>query len=120
MKDWVKGGLKRSAYKIENDDIEMSLIRMRLLKEIPYGHVPDLLELTKITQKVIQTDLENALGKIVDTKKSDYALITGIQIHGPNGNYISLSECYAVVNGKRQKVKLSEKRIVNSSTATIH
>ncbi len=104
-----KGGLKRSAYKIDNDDIEMSLIRMRLLKEIPYGHVPDLLELTKITQKVIQADLENALGKIVDTKKSDYALITGIQIHGPNDNYISLSECYAVVNGKRQKIKLSEK-----------
>ncbi|MFH1702572.1 MAG: hypothetical protein ABIB41_03935 [Nitrospirota bacterium] len=101
-----KGGLKRSAYKIDNDDIEMSLIRMRLLKELPYGHIPDLLELTKITRKAIQTDLENALSKIVNTKKSDYALITGIQINAPDGNYIWPAECYAFVNGIKKDVTL--------------
>jgi hypothetical protein len=91
---------------IDEEDIEESLIKRRLLKEIPYGHVPDLLELTKITRKVIQTDLEHILEKVVDTKKSDYAIMTGIQIHGPEENYVWPSECYAVVNGMKQDIKL--------------
>lgn len=91
---------------IDEEDIEESLIKRRLLKEIPYGHVPDLLELTKITRKVIQTDLEHVLEKVVDTTKSDYALMTGIQIHGPEKNYVWPSECYAVVNSIKQDIKL--------------
>jgi Limiting CO2-inducible proteins B/C beta carbonyic anhydrases len=93
---------------IDEEDIEESLIKRRLLQEIPYGHVPDLLELTKITRKVIQTDLEHVLEKVVDIKKSDYAIMTGIQIHGPDGNYVWPSECYVVVNGEREDIKLSE------------
>jgi len=91
---------------IDEEDIEESLLKRRLLREIPYGHIPDLLELTKITRKVIQSDMEHALAKVVDTSKSDYAVITGIQIHGPDGNYIWPAECYAVVNGEKQELKL--------------
>lgn len=91
---------------MDNEDVEQSLIRMRLLREIQYGKVPDLLELTKITQAAIQTDLENTIKKVVDTNKSDYAVITGIQIHGPENNYIWPAECYAVVNGKQIQLKV--------------
>ena len=86
---------------MDNEDVEQSLIRMRLLREIPYGHVPDLLELTKITLRAIQADLETTINKVVDTGKSNYAVITGIQINGPEANYIWPAECYAVVNGKK-------------------
>ncbi|MBI4685705.1 MAG: hypothetical protein HY755_10955 [Nitrospirae bacterium] len=91
---------------MDNEDVEQSLIRMRLLREIQYGKVPDLLELTKITQAVIQADLENTIKKVVDTNKSDYAVITGIQIHGPESNYIWPAECYAVVNGNKIQLKV--------------
>ncbi len=91
---------------IDEEDIEESLLKRRLLTEIPYGQIPDLIEITRITRKVIQSDLEHAIEKVVDTKKSDYALITGIQIHGPDGNYISPAESYAVINGKKQEIKL--------------
>ncbi|MBI5409066.1 MAG: hypothetical protein HZA14_06840 [Nitrospirae bacterium] len=91
---------------MDNEDVEQSLIRMRLLREIPYGHVPDLLELTRITQTAIQTDLENTIMKVVDTGKSDYAIITGIQIHEADGNYIWPASCYAVVNGERTELKV--------------
>jgi hypothetical protein len=91
---------------IDEEDIEESLLKRRLLREIPYGHIPDLLELTKITRKVIQADLEHALRKVVDTKKNDYALITGIQIHAPDCNYIWPAECYAVLNGVKKEIKL--------------
>ncbi|MDP3111643.1 MAG: hypothetical protein Q8M71_06035, partial [Thermodesulfovibrionales bacterium] len=63
-------------------------------------------ELTKITQVAIQTDLENTLKNVVDTNKSDYAIITGIQIHGPDANYIWPAECYAVVNGTKQEITI--------------
>lgn len=80
-------------------DIELSLIKMRLLKEIAPGEAPDLFELAKISQKAIQTDLERSIRSLVDTSKSDYALISGIQIHETETNYILPSTFYVVVNG---------------------
>jgi hypothetical protein len=101
---------KKLNLSMDNEDVELSLIRMRLMREIPYGHIPDLLELTKITLKTIKEDLGNALSKIVDAKHSNYAFITGIQIHGPDGNYIWPDDSYAVISisGKRHIVKLPD------------
>jgi len=91
---------------LDSEDVEQSLLKMRLLKEIPDGQVPSLLELTKITQAVIQTDLEQALKGLIDTDKSNYAVATGIQIHGPDGNYVWPASCYAVVEGIRRDIVL--------------
>ncbi|MBI5408481.1 MAG: hypothetical protein HZA14_03855 [Nitrospirae bacterium] len=91
---------------MDNEDVEQSLIRMRLLREIPYGHVPDLLELTKITQAAIQADLEITINKVVNIGKSNYAVITGIQINGPDSNYVWPAACYAVVNGVKTELKI--------------
>lgn len=98
--------LQPSAFSLDNEDIEYSLIKMRLSREIIPNKVPDLLELTKITQKAIQEDLESALKTTVAINKSDYAVISGIQIHGPDDNYISPAVCYAVVNGQRHGLKV--------------
>lgn len=103
QKEMAGGRLNLS---LDSEDMEQSLTKQRLLREIPYGHVPDLLELTKITQKAIYADLESVIGKIVDSGKSDYALITGIQIHGPENNYVWPGECYAVVQGKKKDITL--------------
>ena len=92
--------------KIDEEDIEESLLKRRLLKEITYGDIPSLIELTKITRKVIQEDLEHALEKVVDTKKSDYAVLTGIQIHAPDANYIWPADSYVVVDGEKQELKI--------------
>jgi hypothetical protein len=92
--------------KIDEEDIEESLIKRRLIKEITYGDIPSLLELTKITRKVIQEDLEHAIGKVVDTSKSDYAVLTGIQIHAPDANYIWPAESYVVIDGIKQELNI--------------
>jgi hypothetical protein len=92
--------------KLDEEDIEESLIKRRLLKEIPYGHLPDLIELTKITRKVIQEDLENVIGKVVDTSKSDYAMFTGIQIHAPDANYIWPADSYVIANGEKVEIQI--------------
>ena len=49
---------------------------------------------------------ENVLKNVVDTNKSDYALITGIQIHGPDGNYVWPALFYAVVNGTKVELRI--------------
>jgi hypothetical protein len=91
---------------IDFEDVEQSLIRIRLLQEIHYGQVPDLLALTKTALKVIQKDLKRLIELTVDTGRSDYAVFTGIQIHGPNGNFIWPELSYCVVNGEQQSLKL--------------
>jgi hypothetical protein len=92
--------------KIDEEDIEESLIKRRLIKEITYGDIPSLIDLTKITRKVVQEDLEHAIAKVVDTSKSDYAMFTGIQIHAPDANYIWPADSYVMVEGKKQELKI--------------
>ncbi|MDI6801901.1 MAG: hypothetical protein QMD01_07620 [Thermodesulfovibrionales bacterium] len=103
QKELSEGKLNLS---MDDIDIEQNLLKRRLLREIPYGHVPDLLELTKITQKVVQKDIEYALNTIVDRRKSDYAVISGVQIHGPEHNYVWVASCYAVVNEVMEKIEI--------------
>lgn len=103
LQELQKGKLNVS---LDENDLEQSLLKMRLLREIFYGQVPDLLSLTRLVQKVIITDLGNALRPIIDPGKCDYAVISGIQIHGPDGNYVCPSPSYAIVKGTRQDILL--------------
>jgi hypothetical protein len=92
--------------RLDEEDIEESLLKRRLLREIPYGHLPDLIELTKMTRKVVQEDLEHIIEKVVDTSKSDYAVLTGIQIHAPDANYIWPADSYVVMDGKKLALRI--------------
>ena len=91
-------------------DVELSLIKARLLKEIAAGDVPDLLELTRIAQRVSEADLETALRASIHARASDYAVITGIQLHAPDGNYVWPASGYAAVNGIRRELELGQIR----------
>lgn len=91
---------------IDFNDIELSLIRMKLLRMIPRGEIPGLFELTKIAQKAIQLDLELTLRDNIDITSSDYAVITGIQVHKPDGNYVWPVSCYSVVEGDKRELEL--------------
>lgn len=103
QKEMAEGKLKLG---LDFDDIEQSLIKMKLLQEIHYGQVPDLLELTKVALRVIQNDLKRMITLTADTNRSDYAIFTGIQIHGPGANFVWPSLCYAVVKGNRMDISL--------------
>ncbi len=97
---------KKPNLSMDNEDVELSLIKTRLLREIPYGHIPDLMELTRITLKTIKEDFHNALNQTVHTEHADFAFITGIQIHGPSENYVAPDESYVVVNNFKEKLKV--------------
>jgi hypothetical protein len=91
---------------MDQDDLEMSLLRLRLVKEIPHGRLPDLLELTRLTQKVIVADLERAIETVLDPETSDYAMLTGIQIHTGEGNFVQSLPGYVLVRGRREAVEI--------------
>lgn len=88
---------------LDPDDLEQSLLKQRLFRRIPYGHVPDLPNLTQIMHETILEDLERGISLTVDPTHCAYAVMTGIQIHGPDDqDWIWPSTSYALVFGVRQ------------------
>lgn len=63
-------------------DIEQSIIRQKILSALRYGDKPDLVEITKIACQIISYDVEKLLSTL-DSSIFKYAVMTGIQIHGP-------------------------------------
>ena len=80
-----------------------------LFRKISYGELPDLVTLTKITYGVILEDLEHLVELTLDTSISDYAILSGTQIHGPDKEqYIWPGAMYVVINGQRDEVELAD------------
>ncbi len=91
----------------DEDDVEMGILRHRLLKTIDYAESLNLLDVTIKARTVIQKDIESAIYKVVDPEKADYALITGIQIHGADGcNYTAPNESYVSISNVRHELRL--------------
>ena len=65
------------------DDLEQSLLKEHRFRKLKYGEVPDLLDLTTIAQVVILDELERMIKLTVKQEQTDFAVLTGIQIHGP-------------------------------------
>lgn len=81
-------------------DIEQSLLKNRLANRLGEG-VPDLKDLTELARQTALNDLEAAIKQVVDPTTADYAVLTGVQIHGPYGeNFISPGRCFAVIEEK--------------------
>ncbi len=92
---------------LDPDDVEQSLLKQRLLRRIPYGEIPDLPALAGIMQQVILEDLERGISLTVDPAHCAYAVLTGVQIHGPDRQeWVWPATTYAVVGGERTSVSL--------------
>ena len=88
---------------LDSDDLEHSLLKQRLFRRIPYGEVPDLVRLTRIMHETILEDLERGISLTVDPNQCAYAVMTGIQIHGPDDqDWIWPSTSYALVYGVKE------------------
>lgn len=90
------------------DDPEQSLLKQRLFRKLKYGQVPDLITLTKLAHSAVVEDLERLVGMTVATTPRDYAVVTGIQIHGPDRvDFIWPGVLDLVVDGVRQALPLT-------------
>lgn len=95
------------------EDIEYSILKQRLARTIPPNTPLTLQTVTEYAEKRITSDLEQLIQKTVDTKKADYAVMTGIQIHfwtDPDNyyrnEYISPTHSYTVINNQKQTIDL--------------
>ena len=69
-------------------DLEMSLLRQRMLRSIPYGQVPDIAELTAIARDVMLDDLGRTAARMHSWGEADIGVFSGIHIHTPDGDYV--------------------------------
>lgn len=77
--------------KFDGDDIEMSTLKKYIVRKTGLStdptHPPDLLQVTMAAYQVITADLERYAKIDADEfKEREYALFTGVQIHGPDGS----------------------------------
>jgi hypothetical protein len=89
------------------DDVEQSLLRARVGGRLASGVVPELFALTELVGDLILEDLERTVEATVDTVRADYAVLAGIQIHGPEGNYVQPRTMYTVVDRQRREIELA-------------
>lgn len=87
---------------LDVDDLEQSWLVQRLAAALPFGELPDLVGLTKLAADVIAADLQQLIDAVVNEAKSNYVLLTGVQIHTPDSELIWPTGGLALVGGKRQ------------------
>ncbi|CAF0979334.1 unnamed protein product [Adineta steineri] len=99
---------------IDESDIEMSMLRRHIVKQTGLStdpkNAPDLLKVTMAAYKTITSDLERHVREDAKNfKDRQYALFTGVQIHGPNGtDYCWLGKANLLKNGVLTPIVLSE------------
>jgi hypothetical protein len=99
----------------DEDDIEMSSLKKHIIKKtglsIDAAQAPDLLQVTMAAYQTITTDLERyAQFDAEEFKDRQYALFTGVQIHGPDGSdYCWLGKASLLVKGTLTSLTLPTK-----------
>jgi len=97
--------------KVDFRDVEQSLLKARLVEELPFGSVPDLATITMAAHAIASRDLAALIDEGLDSSRMDYALITGVHIHGSEGaDYIWPGEVSVRVRGERREVAFKDDR----------
>jgi hypothetical protein len=93
VKELALGHLK---LEMDMQDIEQTIIRQKILSTLTYGDKPDLIQITKLASRIISDDVKDLLN-ILDCSVFNYAVMTGIQIHGPLGTHWIYPQDFYVV-----------------------
>eukprot|EP00899_Mesostigma_viride_P012605 jgi/Mesvir1/21345/Mv10027-RA.2 len=119
----TQGAMKVSSMAVgthDGKDPEFSILKQRIgravVREGRREETLDLVKLTKLAERMITEDLENLILQTVDIKKSDYAVITGVQIHNWRSadspadetslEVVAPSSSYCVVDGVRKEIDI--------------
>lgn len=81
---------------IDLQDLEHSILRQRILSSMRYGAVPDLVDITHLSCRLIAHDVWHLLQALA-LHLFHYGVMLGIQIHGPDDSqWIYPYSCYVV------------------------
>lgn len=84
---------------LDRHDLELSLVRMELLRRITYGSVPGLPELTDVARQAASAEAARLASELVHDPDCDVALISGTVVHGPDGDFVAPAECFVSLEG---------------------
>ena len=85
---------------LDPEDVEQSLLRMRLAPLVPPGVVPGLPELTELVRRCAVQDVHRFVGLARGSEPVDVATISGIVVHGPDGtDLVTTVEAEVVIDG---------------------
>lgn len=86
-------------------DSELSLLRRHLARAGALEPGADLLQVTKAAHRVGLAALEALIGDALDKRRDDYAVVAGVQIHGPGSSgLVWPGASYIVVGGRRAEI----------------
>jgi hypothetical protein len=92
----------------------MSMLKKHIINKtglsIDVANAPDLLQVTMAAYETITVDLERYVRQDADKfKDRNYALFTGVQIHGPDGSdYCWLGKASLLTKGVLSPLKISK------------
>ncbi len=88
-------------------DVEMSTIKQLLSRRCKRD--ASLADVTKEALAVIQEQLESIIKELVNEDQTDYAVISGIQVHGPGvaNNFFWPSTCYTCEAGNCRPINFA-------------
>jgi hypothetical protein len=103
LRDDLHGGGRHM--QVEWEDPEMSLLRLRMKRVRELDPKPDLMALTKATHRATVQDFEELMSSSLNRSSEDFALVAGVEIHGPEGeNWIWVGDSYVVIDGRRSEI----------------
>lgn len=99
---------------LDLEDLEESLIRQKILSHVKYGAKPDLIRMTKLACNIISMDTKKLLLNNLNSQVFNYAVMTGIMIHGPlDTNWVYPRNFYVVgahLPNNMEKIKVFHRR----------
>jgi hypothetical protein len=84
-------------FELDPDDVEQSLLRMRLSRMIDGDRVPTLAELTELARRATVADLNTFIDLARGAEPVDVAYLSGIVVHLPDGRDVVSSVLAQVV-----------------------
>ena len=92
---------------LDPNDLEQSLLRRALVPQLAADGAKDLITLTRLALRTILRDLEALIAANLEPHHHDYAVVTGLLVHGPDDrDFVMPDVSYAVVDGTRRNVEL--------------
>jgi hypothetical protein len=90
----------RRDFALDTDDVEQSLLRLRLAPLIPAEQLPTLLELTDLVRRCAVEDVRRFVELARDAEPVDVASISGIVVHRPDGvDQVAFVEAEVEIDG---------------------
>ncbi len=97
--------LSKFSKKEKEENPELILVKQKLRKEIS-NKMPDLMELTKIALQISCKDIEQTMENFIKSEKIIYAIISGIQVHYLDKNYVVPMDSFIFMNNKKINIEV--------------